>query len=200
VHQPRGHRHRREARGVGGQPELGSAGGGQDAGEQRAGGEADVARGLEPAVGLRQIVVRHRGGHERGLRRPGDGRAGGEHRGEDEDRREPVGEDQPDGDRGLRERDEQQQPARLDPVDEPAGERGEQDDRGHQRPELGGDGEARAGQVVHAQREHDHEQHVAGGGQRGGGGEEAEVAGHPLPGRPARPPYSPRRAGSTFEP
>jgi hypothetical protein len=62
-------------------------------------------------------------------------------------------------------------------VDEPAGDRSEHDDRRHQRAEERRDGEAGAGQVVHAQREHDHEQHVARRGEQHGTGQQAEVTG-----------------------
>ena len=82
-----------------------ASGRGQRAGDQRPGGEAGVARALDPAVGLRQ-VARH-DGHER-RPRPGPATAAPAPSSAVSGRiaREPVREHEPGGDHRLRERDE----------------------------------------------------------------------------------------------
>ena len=157
------------------------------AGEQRAGGEAGVAGGLDPAVGLRQPRPR-RPWPARARPRPGRDRgARAEQRGQHEDRREPVGEHEPARDHRLRQRDAAaaRGASRRGPRAGPRTARSS-DDRRHQRAEQRRDREAGAGQVVHAQREHDHEQHVAGRGEQHGGGQQAEIAGHPTTRRARR--------------
>ena len=100
--------------------ELGAAGRGQRAGHQRAGGEAGVARGLDPAVGLRERVLRRRPG--RAPPRPGR-RSRRRRRAARSSTRigaRPSANTSAARDRRLRERDQQQQAPRLDAVHEPA--------------------------------------------------------------------------------
>jgi hypothetical protein len=77
VQQSTGARHREERGRVDQERNPGPSGGGEQAAEQRAGGHAQIARGLDVPVGLGDAVLAGGGGDQRELRRraEGDGRA-----------------------------------------------------------------------------------------------------------------------------
>ena len=185
-----------EARGVDQQGDPRAAGGREQAAEDGAEGEAQVAGGLDAPVGRGDAAGAGRGGHERELGRLRQRDPDAQQRRQGERHREAAeGQRQHGRDRRLPERDVAQQPPALDAVGEQP-RRPAQDDRGRpQRDEQPGDRDPRPRALLHVERQRDEAEEVAQRGEAHRAGEQTAIA-HRLRRRP-RPASSGRRAPSS---
>ena len=173
----RRHRDGQEARGVDQQRDARAAGGREQAAEDGAEGEAEVAGRLDAPVGRRHAAGPGRGGHQRELGRLRQRDPDAEQRREGERRRQAAeGQRQHGRDRRLPERDVAQQAPALDAVGEQP-RRPAEDDRGRpQRDEQPGDRDPRPRALLHIERQRDEAEEVAQRGEAHRAGEQTAIA------------------------